>query len=517
MSKSDLTPIMNNQVKPLMIAMTSLEKAIQIQEAMNKEYHSTVNNQLQSLNKTQQDITNSGLLTYVQSSFFPTNNVHFQQQLTNKIEDILQEKYNKNTMKNMMESFVNNNNEYLLKQVNMLNEGIRLEITTLQREELDIYKLGITTKVQEHHSMIEELRYVLFSCCTRCIFDSFFLLSLYSEKNMKIKKSLKELSLNIAKSLSKKLDIKDFKTILKNRSNELSQLLITASTGADYPATSETIIQTSRNLMHSSRKGTRNEDSDAAYASSSDPNREFDYLIQSLKKKRDKDSYSHQRPHSSSEDRDDSLDDLAQSTTGSRQQSPVRSAFGRSQSGSPSRLSVNTSAKKVSRPQSTSKLSSRSKDEKELWGGNERGGILRSSSKDSGISVATGVTNGVTVTLLKNEIHQMKDVIRTLTNELAELKATHKFFPPANATTSGNAPSNKPTRLEVGGGLNANLGLANEVDKLDWRIALGEVAMNLRRELADKATREELYSIVRTENDSVENRLAVSPLISCVY
>lgn len=149
---------MNNQVKPLMIAMTSLEKAIQIQEAITKEHNSQVNNQLQTLTKTHQEIVTSGLLNMIQNSFFPAQNAHFQQQLTTKIEDILQEKYNKATMKSMVESSIQSNNDYLFKQMSMLNESLRLEITTLQREELDIYKLGITTKVQEHGQLIEELR-----------------------------------------------------------------------------------------------------------------------------------------------------------------------------------------------------------------------------------------------------------------------------------------------------------------------------------------------------------------------
>lgn len=40
--------------------------------------------------------------------------------------------------------------------------------------------------------------------------------------------------------------------------------------------------------------------------------------------------------------------------------------------------------------------------------------------------------------------------------------------------------------------------------------------MNLRREVADKASREELYSAVRSEMQSVEERLAVSVLFVCV-
>ena len=49
-----------------------------------------------------------------------------------------------------------------------------------------------------------------------------------------------------------------------------------------------------------------------------------------------------------------------------------------------------------------------------------------------------------------------------------------------------------------------------ELDRLDWRLALGEVSMNLRREVSDKASREELYSAVRTEIGTLEERLSVN-------
>jgi len=52
---------------------------------------------------------------------------------------------------------------------------------------------------------------------------------------------------------------------------------------------------------------------------------------------------------------------------------------------------------------------------------------------------------------------------------------------------------------------------------LDWRLALGEVSMNLRREVADKASREELYSAVRTEMSTLEQQLAVSVLTEIIF
>lgn len=63
-----------------------------------------------------------------------------------------------------------------------------------------------------------------------------------------------------------------------------------------------------------------------------------------------------------------------------------------------------------------------------------------------------------------------------------------------------------------GGAHAASLAAAtsSELERLDWRLAIGEVSMNLRREVADKASREEMYSAIRTEMEGLDQRLSVS-------
>jgi hypothetical protein len=43
----------------------------------------------------------------------------------------------------------------------------------------------------------------------------------------------------------------------------------------------------------------------------------------------------------------------------------------------------------------------------------------------------------------------------------------------------------------------------------DWRLALGELSLNLRRELSDKTGREEMYSLVRTEAEQLDKKVLV--------
>jgi len=42
----------------------------------------------------------------------------------------------------------------------------------------------------------------------------------------------------------------------------------------------------------------------------------------------------------------------------------------------------------------------------------------------------------------------------------------------------------------------------------DWRIAIGDISMNLRRELADKAGREELYAVMTKQMDAVDAKVS---------
>ena len=50
---------------------------------------------------------------------------------------------------------------------------------------------------------------------------------------------------------------------------------------------------------------------------------------------------------------------------------------------------------------------------------------------------------------------------------------------------------------------------ASAVLSADWRLALGELSMNLRRELSDKTGREEMYSTLRDETDTIDKKLNV--------
>jgi hypothetical protein len=58
-------------------------------------------------------------------------------------------------------------------------------------------------------------------------------------------------------------------------------------------------------------------------------------------------------------------------------------------------------------------------------------------------------------------------------------------------------------------GVNPNALLMTSLNNVDWRIALGELGMGLRRELQDKASREEMHSVVNAEFEKLSKRFTV--------
>lgn len=62
--------------------------------------------------------------------------------------------------------------------------------------------------------------------------------------------------------------------------------------------------------------------------------------------------------------------------------------------------------------------------------------------------------------------------------------------------------------------MNSSLALV----ETDWRLAMGDISMNLRREISDKASREEMFGTIRRECDILERRLEVrnSPTLKLI-
>jgi hypothetical protein len=174
-SSSQYSTDLQQQMKPVMIGMTSLEKAIQIQERLHQDSLAKLTNQMETVMKTNNEILHSGILSLLQpfplattssstsTSLFPlTTNTHFQKYLTALIDDCLR---NANSQpfhspflnKAQVESLVSVSQEYLLKQYSMNYESMRLELTSLLREDLELFKTKVTHNLQEANTTLTDL------------------------------------------------------------------------------------------------------------------------------------------------------------------------------------------------------------------------------------------------------------------------------------------------------------------------------------------------------------------------
>lgn len=125
----------------------------------------------------------------------------------------------------------------------------------------------------------------------------------------------------------------------------------------------------------------------------------------------------------------------------------------------------------------------------------------------------------------QQEIVSLRENIRHNRNNISMLKSNSNDYSGNSSSNSrvdnrNPSPWNSPVRHHPNksalhysypnNSQNYSLqGVSNSVEALDWRLAIGEVAMNIRREVADKASREELYSAIRGEMEILTRKVSV--------
>jgi hypothetical protein len=220
---------------------------------------------------------------------------------------------------------------------------------------------------------------------------------------------VKELSLNTSRELTGKLDISDFERTIANYGT------------ADFPHNNrwESIVRQSRTMLRSperlrGRKGKENsEDNDEnsdVDSPVSEKNKEFDYLIRTLKREGVRDEVSHNSP---------------------------------------------------------------TRDQKKLK--------HQQMGKEKLL-----VQNDEAVSELAAGLEKLRDEVETVRKALSSLQAKEKHSEPEKQVVPRNT-----------GGIRNK----EHIDSIDWRIALGEISVNFRRDLADKVNREEMFAFFRNEND----------------
>lgn len=140
MSRHETSSLVSQQIKPIVQAMSSMEKAIQLQEHHSikqqgqwEDIYQKTNHQYQEWKVVQQHTPPP----------MTTERVH------QIVDDIIHERHLGEINKLSLESTLSHHTEYVLKQVNILGESIRLEVVSSNREEMAIAK-------QQWQSIIDE-------------------------------------------------------------------------------------------------------------------------------------------------------------------------------------------------------------------------------------------------------------------------------------------------------------------------------------------------------------------------
>ena len=382
-SRYEVQQQINTQLQPLLTSVSALEKTISITNQTSSSASHELQEQLRSVKHTQERIENSSLLQYSVDSLQALVRDHVRDHYQLHQQDLM----NNPSIKSLMDHAIAKNNDYVLRQLQTTQETIRLEVNASSRHEMELEKNYLHSTLQAFEGSVQA----------------------HEEKYAKLKKAIKELSSNVAKSLSKKMDSKEFSRAFWREYEE----------GAGKRASK------------SKSKSEKDEGSGS---------NEFDQLISSLKS---------QAHHETEEDEEE---------------------------------------KGQFYPE---------EEQKERSGGTKK----RSQSVPRSRTVATGRTSpAVTTTassialqqqvlMLQNDVNQVKTLLQQIQKEVQQA---------SQRATGGVSTSNQSFKETL---------QHNDLERFDWRIALGEMAMNIRSELVEKCTREEMYSAMRSNSQDVIKRL----------
>lgn len=106
---------------------------------------------------------------------------------------------------------------------------------------------------------------------------------------------------------------------------------------------------------------------------------------------------------------------------------------------------------------------------------------------------------------LRHTVETISDDVRNIRNELTSARNTlssHISEVKIVTDTKANQADLLALKTSV-----MEKHTATQANQNDWRIAIGDVSMNLRRELADKAGREELYAVMTKQMDTVDAKI----------
>jgi hypothetical protein len=132
-NRHEISQAISLQIKPIVSAMAALEKAITIQDVTSKKTEESFAEKTRQLTKAHEDLVNSGILEFIQ------HNTLNQMKMEEIVLQVLKDQCRLHDWvdKVAMERMLVDNMDFYLKQVNVLGESIRLELSSIVREDID--------------------------------------------------------------------------------------------------------------------------------------------------------------------------------------------------------------------------------------------------------------------------------------------------------------------------------------------------------------------------------------------
>ncbi len=153
-TRHELHQSVNSQVKPLVTALSSLEKAIQIQDVSAKHQQAAFVEKTQSLERMYREQIEYRL-SHPEHLAASVN----REKILAILDEVIRDRRLAEVTSASVETSLAHQTEFLLKQMGILGESIRLEVVTNNREEFNAIHHATTTKITEVTALTKEIRY----------------------------------------------------------------------------------------------------------------------------------------------------------------------------------------------------------------------------------------------------------------------------------------------------------------------------------------------------------------------
>lgn len=159
-SRGETAGLLASQTKPLFTALAAIEKAQQAQDQRLFAQVQDIADRQQSMQRLYQDHLTTHHSAEAQHQQQQQHGGLATEKVTAIVHEYLRERKLEDLTRVHLDGLFANHTEYLLKQMGIVGESIRLEVVATQREEMTIFKQQHEGHWRDTLAQAKELRYV---------------------------------------------------------------------------------------------------------------------------------------------------------------------------------------------------------------------------------------------------------------------------------------------------------------------------------------------------------------------